>query len=226
MAHSVERKKPKFVRHSNPGKVTPYRLSDILNIPSSGKHIHARADLNTLKQEYMELQRIFKFDQRPSFLKLTKDGETVAWDVESPEDRFIVTGTVVEPRVRDGRLTLNIKRRFEGAMILDFAAHYVYYVETVNGDVLDPFLQTLQQAKDVVHQLFSAIKIIDVLDNKIFKANRIQFGLRAGNIGAAFVMLSGTEVLVLSKHKPLQIKILSEKITEYYAENPDELTSE
>jgi hypothetical protein len=38
-------------------------------------------------------------------------------------------------------------------------------------------------------------------------------------------MLSDKEVLVLSKHKPLQIKILSEKIAEYYAENPDELTS-
>lgn len=173
----------------------------------------------------MELQRIFRFEQRPSFLSLMKDGQSVAWDVESPEDRFIVTGTVAEPRVKEGKLTLSIKRRFEGAMLLNFAAHYCYYVETVNGDVLDPFLQTLQQAKDVVHQLFSNVKIIDILDNKIFKANRIQFGLRAGTIGAAFVMLSDKDVLILSKHKPLQIKVLSEKILEYYSEHPEELTN-
>jgi hypothetical protein len=197
------------VRPPLSGKVSPYSLTEIINLPAHSRLYNKLNDPKRFYEEFAEMNQIFQFQQRPTFLKLTKDGKQVAWDVELPEDRFVVIGSVVEPRVKEGWLKLYIRRRFEQAMLLDFQAQYVYYVETVNGTVLDPYLQTLQQAKDVVLQIFEHVKWIDALDNPLFKAKRMTFGLRATTFMAAFVELSDSDILVISKHKPMQIETIT-----------------
>ena len=84
-------------------------------------------------------------------------------------------------------------------------------------------MQTLQHAKDVVLSLFSAVRYLDVMDNKVFTAKRMQFSHSLQHLMAAFVMLDEKEVLLLSQHKTMQRKILTENILGYFAEHPQEL---
>lgn len=211
------------VRPRTVGKVTPYWLNQIINLPSHPLRSGSVEAEERLAEEFSDMYRIFQFDQRPAYLNLKKDGNAVAWDVELPEDRFVVYGRVAEPRVVEGCLTLIIRRRYEHAMLLDYCAHNVYYVETVNQEVLDPFLQTLQHAKDIVMQLFGAVRYLDVMDNKVFTARRMQFSISQQQLMAAFVMLDEKEVLLLSAHKPRQRDVITENILGYFAEHPQEL---
>jgi hypothetical protein len=203
-------------------KVIPYRFDELVNLPVENFSSKVISDRNKrIEEELADIKKVIRFNTPSMIDGVQIDGRNATWNVSKIDDSFIISASVREPRQKEGKLQLFIKRRFEHSYMLYFPHQYVFYVENINGDVLSPYCQTLNHAKSLVLTLLSNIEFIDVLkegfvENLSFA--KIRFGSASRSRLIAFVVLPSKEIFYLSRLTEKQLELLDKYLPHYLEE--------